>query len=358
MNYQKFLQQVIYLIPIVPLLACCSGVHAESSTVSASVKRDYWPTTAWKESIPEKQGMDSQRLSELPQHIEEKLAHIRSFLIVRHGYLVFEKYYQGCEQNDYHEVASVTKSFTSALVGIALKGEYLKSLDQKMMDFFPDYATSDIVNITLGHLLTMTSGFRWNDINFPRWTRSDNWIKFAVERPIVNEPGEKFNYDTPAAHLLSGILAKATGISTLKFASKYLFEPLGIAQPQWSTDPQGYNTGGHGAAFRSRDLAKFGYLYLNNGMWDGKQVISSNFVQTSTQKQNEGGFPENEHYGYLWWVTTVEGHHAYFAGGFGGQFIYIVPELDLVVVITSNLDRPHMENRNIVGEFIIPAILE
>lgn len=305
--------------------------------------------------------MDSQLLSELGQHIVDELPHIRSVLIVRHGHRVFEEYYQGLDEDDLHQVASVTKSFTSALIGIALQEGYLETLNQRMIDFFPEYATLDIdprvSDITLGHLLTMTSGFRWNDSRAWTWMDSEDWIAYALGRPIAHEPGQRFNYDTPSSHLLSGVITKETGMTALEFADEHLFGPLGISERQWPTDPQGYSAGGHAASFRTRDLAKLGYLYLNWGVWDGRQIVPAPYVEESTREQSEGGPPEGERYGYLWWITTVEGYAAYFAGGYGGQFIYIVPDQDIVVVITSNVDRSHIENRGVVGEFIIPAIL-
>lgn len=299
----------------------------------------------------------------MEQHITEKLPHVRSVLVVRHGQLVFEKYYQETDRNSYHEVASVTKSFTSALVGVALKLGYIKSLDQKMMDFFPEYVRPDsdpkTKEITLKHLLTMTTGRTWSERDLERWTTSGDWFKYAVDLPMSEAlPGTKFNYETPASHQLLRIVAKTSGMSASKFAETHLFKPLGISTPQWRADYQGHNTGGFGISMKARDLAKFGYLYLHQGEWDGKQIIPADYVKESTRKQNEGGFPENEGYGYQWWVTTVKGHEAYFAGGFGGQFIYVVPDLDIVVIIASNLDRPHIENRNIVGEFIIPAVVK
>jgi CubicO group peptidase (beta-lactamase class C family) len=245
-------------------------------------------------------------------------------------------------------------------VGIALQQGYLKSLDQKVIDFFPEYATPDLdprtTAITINNLLTMTSGFDWSEESPWSWPQGGDWIKYILDTPMSSVPGRKFTYDTPAVHLLSAVLTRNASMSTLDFADRYLFKPLGIATPQWQADPQGRNNGGRGLFLRAPDMAKFGYLYLNDGLWDGTQIVPVNWVRESTQKQSEGGFPEHESYGYLWWVTTTQGHAAYFAAGYGGQYIDVVPDLDLVVVITSNLDQAHLENRKIVDQFVLPAI--
>jgi len=189
-----------------------------------------------------------------------------------------------------------------------------------------------------------------------QWRRDKNKVRFALELPIKNQPGHKFNYNSPATHLLSVILAKTGGMSLVDFADTHLFAPMGIKKRKWEIDANGNALGASGISLRSRDLAKFGFLYLNNGFWGGKQIIPTEWVMTSTRQQSTGGSPEQEAYGYLWWVTTLTGHPAYFAGGYGGQYIYIIPNLDLVVVITSELDRPHRENRKIISDFIVPSI--
>jgi len=316
------------------------------------------PRADWSTSTPELQGMNSRLLSQLQQHIEKRLPHIRSVLIVRHGHLVFEAYFQGSNQSDYHHLWAATNSFTSALIGIGLQEGYIQSLDQMLMSFFPQYDAPDLdtqtAEITLEHLLTMTSGFAVD--SFPQWTSSADWIRDTIELPVLFEPGQRFHFNNSASHLLSGILTQATDMSVLEFADQHLFRPLGISKRLWTADPQGNNIGAAGLSLTARDMAKFGLLYLNRGVWDGKQIIPADFIQASTQKQNAGGFPELVDHGYLWWVTTIEGHSAFFAGGYGGQYIYVVPDLDIVIVIASDSERSHVENRAIIGDFIIPAI--
>ena len=322
--------------------------------------RGYWPTQGWRVSAPEEQGMDAGRLFAMRRHIEGELLHVRSVLIARHGYLVYEAYAGESDPDALEGLHSMTKSVTSALIGIALKEGYLDALDQRVMALFPEYAALDadrrIEEITIEHLLTMTSGLVWHDEYLHGWLSSDDPARFTLKRPIAGEPGAGFNYNSSAVHLLSVILTRSTGTSALDFADEHLFGPLGISERQWMADSRGHHIGAGGLFLRPRDMAKFGYLYLNQGEWAERQIVPPDFVRASTRAQNAGGAPENERYGYLWWVTTVEGHAAYFAGGYGGQFIYVVPDVDAVVVVTSNADRHHIENRAIVGEYAVAAI--
>jgi CubicO group peptidase (beta-lactamase class C family) len=292
----------------------------------------------------------------------DHLLHIRSILVHYQGKLIFEEYYPSAPRTTLHEVASVTKSFMSALIGIALQRGYLASIEQPVLDFFPEHRSSNVdarlQTMTLEHILSMTAGWAWEDDNFGEWWSSPDWVGFTFALPFSHVPGTRFNYNTPAAHLLSVLLSRATEMSTYHFALHYLFEPLGMQRPRWDTDPFGVHSGGHGLALRPQDMIKFGLLYLNQGSWQGKQIVSPEWIALSTQQHSEGGDPEEVPYGYLWWTTTVEQYPAFFAGGFGGQYIYVVPNLSLVVAITSNLDAPHPETRALIRDMIIPAMLD
>lgn len=347
MLWRSYITQFIVSFCIIALAAC--------SLVAPSrpVQRDYWPTDDWRESTPEKQGMNSKYLESLREHIKEDLPHMRSVLVIRHGYIVFDEAFQGV-LNDEQNVASVTKSVISALIGIALREGYIKSLDQKVVDFYPEYVTQDtdpqIKNITLEHLLTMTSGLE-QETNF-----GEDWLKSTLDQPVSSKPGQVFHYNDAAAHLLSGIITRTTHMTAKEFGNKFLFQPLGIPLPRWETDPQGNNVGGDGLSLRPRDMAKIGYLYLNQGFWDDQQLVPSEWVQISTQEHAKADIL-NDDYGYLWWVTTVEGHAAYYAAGYGAQYIYIVPDLDLVVVMTGNADFSEFQQHlDIVKLFLVPAI--
>ena len=358
------MQQVISILICTVTLAACRNIQKEPGVASLSPTpplvipstsqiRDYWPTEEWKSTSPEEQGMNSEVLSYIDQEVDNHLPQIRSVLIVRHGYLVFERYYQGYDQNSFHEIQSVSKSFASALIGIAIQERYLESIDQKIVDFFPEYVTPDldpqVREITLEHILTMTSGYPYCPDCLPQ--SGEDPIEYTLYQPLTALPGQKFQYTSNTVnYLLPKILTKATQMEILEFARSTLCEPLGIT----ASCEQLVKIG----TFKPRDMAKFGYLYLNDGVWDEKQIVPSKWVKASTQRQNANAATHDERYGYLFWVTTVNGYSTYYAGGYGGQFIYVVPELDIVVVITSNLDRHYEENRTIVGSFIIPAVMK
>ncbi len=311
-------------------------------------KREYWPTHGWKVSTPEKQGMDSTKLFIADEFIQNRLPDAFSLLVVKNGYLVFEKYYSWGSPEKFAVVHSVTKSVMSALIGIALDKGYLKSVDQKLTEFFPEYYSDELdprkKTISLKHLLTMSAGFRWNDWGpvMGNWYTSSNWAKFTFQLPQENNPGDVFNYNSSTSHLLSIILSKSTKTSTLDFAKQNLFEPIGIQSAYWHQDPKGNHIGGFGLGLTARDLAKIGFLYLNNGYWNGQSIVSEYWVKESTRQRmfaHEMYGPT--YYGYQWWIKKVDGLFSYRAWGRRGQFIVVVPKLDLVIVVTSETSQPH-----------------
>lgn len=321
---------------------------------------DYWPTTNWRTSTPEEQGIDSGKLYDMLEFIEKENIDIHSILIVRHGYLIMECYIAPYDKNTIHNLKSVSKSFLSALVGIALKEKILTSLDQKVADILPEYfATIDDPRkkeITLRHLLTMTAGYKWAEvtpISKACWD-SKNWVKYTIEMPLTDNPGETFIYNTALAHLMSAILTKTSGMSTQDFANKYLFNPLGIKVKLWRHDPQGINFGGTELFLTSRDMARFGYLYLKHGLWNGKQIVPADWVDESIKPQVKTGerivFAD---YGYWWWVQRQQGLYA--AEGWAGQRIIISPEHDLVVIFTGTISN-FRQIASLYDCFIIPAV--
>jgi CubicO group peptidase (beta-lactamase class C family) len=302
----------------------------------------------WLCSTPEEQGMDSAKLEQIIESIKQQNIAIHSTLIIRHGYLIFEKYlnleeYLGhmqSNQDNMHSLYSVTKSFTSALIGIAIEEGYIDNTSLKVVDFFPESTIENLdsrkKNMTLHHLLTMTTGFEWDEWTGDRalkMMRSANPVEYMLDLPMKNEPGTVLTYCTGASHLLSAIIQKTTGKTTLEFARKYLFIPLGIFDVQWTYDQQYIYHGGHGLSLASRDMAKFGHLYLNNGTWNGKQIVSTDWVTKSTQSYNF--FHENSGYGYQWWIFPQS--NVYYASGLYGQSIYVAPENDVVVVFTADI---------------------
>lgn len=322
------------------------------------------PVWEWTESAPAAQGMDADMLSKLRSRLEGEMPLVRSVLIARRDQVVFEYYRQGITSESLHYIASATKSFISALAGIALEKGCLPSIDEKIVRLLPARVLEGIdpkaSDITVRHLLTMTSGFAWDEKSFTpaMWKEMADFVQSAAQRRVAGTPGGDFNYDSLSVHLLSAILTEACGMSTANFAEENLFKPIGISDYRWSTDPQGYYTGPYGIRMRTRDLARFGRLFLHKGNWQGRQVIPAGFFEESTSRQNAGGWPGRTDYGYLWWVTGGAGNRrSYFANGQGGQFIYVVPEAELVFVITAQVEAKY-DMRALINDFIFPAVLK
>jgi CubicO group peptidase (beta-lactamase class C family) len=326
---------------------------------------------AWEVSTPEAQSIDREKLVE-GFGVAEQMGFVNSVLIVRHGFLAGERYFNGFGRDDAHNVRSVSKSFLSAMVGIALREDFLLTPDQKALDFFPEYVSRDTDSqkrlITLRHLLQMRAGFDHDHNTFGQLHSSPNWIEATINLPLLFDPGERFSYNTFASHLLSAILTRATEMSSFEFSERYLTGPLGISIADWARDPQGYFFGGTDMFFTSRDLARFGLLYLNGGALDGEQIVPAQWVERSLtghiQKPDWAwGEIEKLDYGYLWWMGEINGHELFFALGHGGQFVLCVPGLDMVVVISSDSyvdwDTADEQERGVaalVGDYILPAV--
>jgi CubicO group peptidase (beta-lactamase class C family) len=321
----------------------------------------------WPESTSLQQGLDDSRFTSLTSAVQENYPNIFSLLVVKNGTIVYEKYNQGQRKDNPTHVFSVTKSVTSALVGIALQKGYLKSVDQKISEFLPEYfsdpALSKKKEITIRQALTMTAGLEPADGAIDTWMQSADWFQYALNLPLVNPPGTKFAYNTALTHLLSGVLTRATGMSTRDFADRFLFGPLQIKNYKWDTDPKGYYGGGHLLYLTPRDMAEFGSLYLQQGKWQDQQIVPRDWVAVSTQKQVK--LDDMENYGYLWWLFELQSAPsgktvpAFAARGFGGQHIIVIPELETVVVITSNYvmhSRDGSDPSELVAKYILPAL--
>ncbi len=337
-----FLFTVLLFVSVVPVSAHIQPTQA--SRVS-SADRDYWPTDGWQFSTPQEQGMDNGTLSGMFDYIEENGINVDSLMVVKNGYVVLEEYFRSrYNENSTHLLYSDTKSFTSALVGIAIDKGYIDSVDELVLPFFPDY---QIVNederrerMTIEDLLTMRSGMFWDESSAPFMSPAngiyhlinEDGVNYTLNLDMTSEPGTEFHYNTGASHLLAAIVQVTTGMTTLEFAEENLFGPIGIDRAYWYTDAAGWYRGGFDLAITTRSMAKFGYLYLNNGTWDGEQIISQDWVDTSTTSFTE--FSSNSGYGYQWWTNDAVGMFA--AKGLYGQYIFVIPEQDIVVAITSS----------------------
>ena len=321
---------------------------------------DYWPTEGWRISTPEQQGMDSEQLARLLEYVEQRDIDMRSVIIVRNGYIVLEAYYYPFHADLKNRVCSVTKSFASALVGIAIGQGHIQGVDERVLDLFADRTISNVdphkEAMTLEHLLTMSSGMNWSHTeSVEQMQATEDWAQFVLDRPMSDAPGTIWNYHEGGSHLLCVLVQEKSGMSTLDFAYKYLFHPLGITDVMWSADRNGIAYGGNWLHIRSRDMAKFGYLYLRDGMWDGQQVVPSDWVRASAEgRLKTDSYP---YYGYQWWVSD-DGDYTY-AYGYGEQKIYVVPEKEMVVVITADMDPDELEwevcPEYLLEKLIIPA---
>ena len=335
-----------------------------AATPASRDQTTYWPTHDWRTSTPEEQGLDSTLILAMLQEIQNKNLPIHSLLIIRHGYLVTEVYFPPYQRELKHPLFSMTKSVTSALVGKALQEGRLKDVQQKVLDFFadiaPDVSDPQVKNLTLEHLLTMSAGFNTNTMpDLYSKAAADGTIKHILTYDsILDKPGTTFHYDSGLPHLLSAIIQKATGLTLQQYAQEKLFEPLGISSVNWAADPQGVTLGNTGLTLRSSDVAKLGYLYLNHGRWNGNQVLPEEWVTISTRKHMETqglmNAAEDDGYGYLWWIDDWGGYSAH---GFGGQYLFVLPAQDMIVVFTSGLPDPNFPKpKQLVESYVLPAV--
>ena len=275
-----------------------------------------------------------------------------------HGYIVQEKYFAGYTVGASHDLFSCTKSFISALMGIAIDKGFVADIYRPVLGFFPEHSFAAVDSwkraLTVQNLLTMSAGLAWveGDETFARMYTAPggDWIKFVLDFPMVAEPGKLFTYSSGNSHVLAAIIQRSSGEDLYDFATASLFGPLGITDLRWERDPQGVPIGGWGLRLSPRDMAKVGYLYLHGGLWEGKQLVPAAWVRESTTShiQADHGWS----YGYQWWIDPDVPCFA--ALGRYGQCIFVVPRLDLVVVFTAHIDSNDAE-RDLLKNYIIPA---
>lgn len=271
----------------------------------------------------------------------QTLPRLQSLLISHRGELVFEEYYNGTDPARPANMKSASKSVISALVGLAIQQGYIESVDVPIATFFPEYFSeiddAGKQQITVENLLTMQSGLETtSNRNYGRWVLSDDWIEFALNQPLVAQPGTRMLYSTGSTHLLSAILTRATGMDTKAFAQQSLTSQLGYSMSYWSQDPQGIYFGGNDMEMTPRQMLRFGQLYLNNGEYAGEQVLTPEWVEVSHQAHARSPRGQGRFYGYGWWLRDLAGMQVPVAWGYGGQLIFVVEELDMVVVATSD----------------------
>ena len=280
-----------------------------------------------------------------------KLTRLRSLLISVNGALVEERYFRGASAARAANIKSASKSIISILVGIALDRGHIKSLQTPISVYFPDYLKGqpDKRAITIEDLLTMRSGIETtSNRNYGRWVQSANWVRHILQRPMVDEPGGRMIYSTGTSHLLSAIVTKASGSSTLEYARRHLAAPLGIGLGAWVRDPQGIYLGGNEMHMTPRDMVKIGEVYLNDGRRGDRQIVSANWVRESIKPRTTSEW-SGRSYGYGWWIRTLGTQRVFYAWGYGGQFIFVIPDLRTVVVTTSVVEAGSERREHLGG---------
>ncbi len=353
----RIIRRGLIIITLLCLLSSCAATAYNDPNT-------YWPGHDWRMSTPEEQGLDSALITALLQDIQHQNLPIHSLLIIRHGYLVTEVYFPPYQRELKHPLFSMTKSVTSMVVGKALQAGRLTNVQQKVLDFFPEIAPEvtdpQVKNLTLEHLLTMSAGFNTNTLpDLSSQFAADGTIKHILTYDsILARPGTTFFYDSGLPHLLSAVVQKVTGLPLRQYAQEELFDPLGITSVDWAADPQGVTLGNSGLSLRPADLAKLGYLYLQHGYWNGKPVLPEDWVAASTRQHmaTRGlmNAAEDDGYGYLWWLDKWGGYSAH---GFGGQYLFVLPQQDMIVVFTSGLPDPIFPApKQLIETYVLPAI--
>ena len=294
-----------------------------------------------------------------------EMPRLHSLIVSWRGETIVERYFNGTRAARPANIKSASKSIISALVGIAIDRKALGGVGQPIGPFFPELSSSSDAPkraITIEDLLTMRAGLEsTSNRNYGAWVRSRNWVSFALSRDLIERPGVQMEYSTGSTHLLSAILTKATGKSTWQFAQDTLARPLGFGLAPWTRDPQGIYFGGNEMVMTPRQMLAFGELYRNKGRFGDKQIIPESWVRESLRPRTRSP-RNNQGYGYGWWSRDFAGYETFFAWGYGGQYIFLVPELDVVVVTTSSTTvgeerRSHRRTIfDVLEQLILPAV--
>lgn len=306
---------------------------------------------------PESQGVDSRQLLEFIETADRDIKSLHSFMLVRHGKVVAEAWWAPESPVKPHVLWSLSKSFTSTAVGLAV-AEGKLDIDKPVLEFFPEDAPSDpsenLKAMKVRDLLTMSAGHKDEVV----LRNEKNWIKAFLNHPVPFQPGTHFRYNTPATFMQSAIVQKVTGETVVDYLQPRLFAPLGIDVPKWDKNPQGISIGGYGLYLKTEDIAKFGQLYLQNGVWEGKQLVPADWIKMATSKQvSNGSNPDSDWaqgYGFQFWICRND---AFRGDGKDGQFCIVLPKLDTVVAITANTGDMQAE-LNIVWKKLLPAIMD
>ncbi len=311
--------------------------------------------------------LDSELLTRVVEQAE-KLPRLHSLLVAQNGEPVIEHVFAGPGLDEPVNIKSLSKTVLSALVGVAIERDVFEGVDQPVLELLgeqvPDNATPGVEEITVSHLLSLQAGLRRTSHQYyGPWVTSDNWVHHILTRPFDAEPGGPLIYSTGSSHLLSAALTQASGRSTLELARTWLGEPLNIIIPPWGKDPQGVYFGGNNMHLSPRALLKIGELYRQGGVYEGQRILPESWIETSWTGRGRSEYT-NDPYGYGWFMFELAGKRAYYGRGYGGQMLYVIPDLGITVVMTSDPKPPspgssYMRKQNaLLEDYIIPALRE
>lgn len=331
---------------------------------------EYFPDKKCIEKSCDSLNLDKKVLDDLTNIIPLEYENTEGIIILKKGYIVYENYFKENCIDTRLNVASITKSIISSLIGIAIDKGFIGSVDEKVLSFFPEYNFKENKNrhkITIENLLTMSTPFPFSSFNEPmnRMRRADDWIFYCLDIMGTGNKIGDFKYSTAGTHILSAIITKSSGLSAREFANKYLFSEIdaniidyiemvgfdltyvfGLGIDGWVYDPQGYSSGGWGLTMTLRDMARFGLLYERKGKWKEKQIISNSWIEKSVESFHKD-------YGYLFWLKEVDGYFTYSAKGFGGNMITVIPEKEIVFVISSNIEKDNKNRKDLIKDYIL-----
>jgi len=354
----RFFVPLFILVYCLVFLPGCKRNNSEQFVCSGSYTGDYWPTTGWRTCTPEEVGMNSEKLSKIYNYAANPNIDTYGLVIVRKGYIVGEAYFQGFSSDSRFRSYSIAKSFLSSLFGIAIDQKLIESVDEKASKYLTEWANPEHEEekrrMTVRNLLTMSSGLEWNEQDYYNDTsRNDafimdsapDFIQYVLAKPSIHEPGTQWHYSSGDSMLLSGILERAVNKTAFQFAQEHLLKPMGVEEITWESDPAGHTIGGWGIRTTVRDYAKFGYLYLEKGEWDGRQVVPRQWVEASTSPARDNV----AWYGFQWWLapvwsalrSSIVPHDTFLAWGIYTQQVYVLPSKDIVIVRVGNDANPN-----------------
>ncbi len=359
--------QILLFAALLLFINTCSETGTETEDLFSS----YEPYE-WDEAAPESVGIDTD-LIELAVGKANDLDYLHSLLVVKNDMLIVEYYFDGYKPEEPHIIRSVSKSFLSVFIGLAIREGYIHNINEKIINYIPEYemmmSDERMKDITILDILTMKSGMkRDREFYAEAFIQSNNWIQTIFEESLIADPGTAYNYSTTSTHILALVLQNALGEDIVKFTHTHLFSKLTIELADWEKDPQGNYFGGNNMYFVPRDMALFGHVVMNKGMFNGEQIIPMEWIAESMKDtRNEPGLTwgslSDIGYGYLWWLGKMNDYNVELGIGHGGQFIIMIKELDLLVVTTAEAyedwEQADIQERGIlslVADYIIPSI--